>query len=93
MMLTQQSQVRKYLLKSKTEVYIQRRIGWSDQRSRSRIWKGQSIGLKKRIKNIEGRSTSSEEGREYFGAKGTLSFKIENIMCDMWNIYIIYNVV
>jgi len=37
MMLMQQSQVLKYLLKSKTEVYIQRRIGWSDQRTGSRI--------------------------------------------------------
>jgi len=37
MMLTQRSQVRKCLLKSKTQVYIQRNIGWSDQRSRSRI--------------------------------------------------------
>ncbi len=36
-MLTQRSQVRKFLLKSKTEVYIQRIIGWSDQGSGSRI--------------------------------------------------------
>jgi len=38
--------------------------------------------LKNRIKNIEGQSTSSEEAPEYFGAKGALSLKIENIMCD-----------
>jgi len=30
-----------------------------------------------------GRSTSSEEAPEYFGTKGTLSLKNENIMCDM----------
>ncbi len=82
MMLMQQSQVHKCLLKSKTEVYIQRIIGWSDQRSGSRIWKGWSIRLKNQIKNIEGQSTSSEEAPEYFGAKGALSLKIENIMCD-----------
>ncbi len=38
--------------------------------------------MKNRIKIIEGRSTSSEEAPEYFGAKGALSLKIENIMCD-----------
>jgi hypothetical protein len=38
--------------------------------------------LDNRIKNIEGWSTSSEETPEYFGAKGALSFKNENIMCD-----------
>jgi hypothetical protein len=37
MMLMQWSQVCKCLLKSKMEVYIQRRIGWSDQRTGSRI--------------------------------------------------------
>ncbi len=31
-------QVRKCLLKSKTGVYIQRKMAWSDQRSGSRIW-------------------------------------------------------
>jgi hypothetical protein len=44
--------------------------------------KGRSIQLKNRIKNIEGQSTSSEEAPEYFGTKGTLSLKNENIMCD-----------
>jgi len=39
--------------------------------------------LENRIKNIEGRSTSSEEAPEYFGAKGALSLKNENIMSDM----------
>ncbi len=43
--------------------------------------KGRSIRLKNRIKNIEG--TSSEEAPEYFGTKGALSFRIENIMCDI----------
>ena len=38
--------------------------------------------MKNRIKNIEGRSTSSEETPEYFGDKGALSLKNENIMCD-----------
>ncbi len=37
--------------------------------------------MKNRIKNIEGRSTSNEETPEYFGAKGALSLKNENIMC------------
>jgi hypothetical protein len=32
--------------------------------------------------NIKGRSTSSEEAPEYFGAKRRLSLKNENIMCD-----------
>ncbi len=45
--------------------------------------KGWSIRLKNRIKNIEGRSTSSEEAPEYFGAKGALSLKNEYIMCDI----------
>jgi hypothetical protein len=39
--------------------------------------------LKNRIKNIKGRSTSSEETPEYFGAAGALSLKSENIMCDI----------
>jgi hypothetical protein len=39
-MLTQLSQVRKFLLKSKTRVYIERKMAWSYQRSRSRIWGG-----------------------------------------------------
>ncbi len=39
--------------------------------------------MKNRIKNIEGRRTSSEEAPEYFGAKGALSLKNENIMCDI----------
>jgi len=38
--------------------------------------------LKNRITNIEGRSTSNEVTPEYFGAKGALSLKNENIMCD-----------
>jgi len=38
--------------------------------------------LKNWIKNIEGRSTSNEVTPEYFGAKGALSLKNENIMCD-----------
>jgi hypothetical protein len=41
--------------------------------------------LKNRIKNIGGRSTSSEEAPEYFVAKGALSLKKENIMCDTGN--------
>jgi hypothetical protein len=41
--------------------------------------------LKNLIKNIEGRSTSSEEAPEYFGTKGSLSLKNENIMCDIYN--------
>jgi hypothetical protein len=45
--------------------------------------KGWSIRLKNQIKNIEGQSPSSEETPEYFGAKGTLSLKNENIMCDI----------
>jgi hypothetical protein len=40
MMLTQRSQVLKCFIKSKTEVYIQEKIGWSDQRSGSRIERG-----------------------------------------------------
>jgi hypothetical protein len=39
--------------------------------------------LNNRIKNFEGWSTSSEETPEYFGTKGALSFKNENIMCDI----------
>ncbi len=44
--------------------------------------KGWSIRLKNWIKNIKGRSTSSEETPEYFGAKGALSLKNKNIICD-----------
>jgi hypothetical protein len=62
MILTQQSQVCKCLLKSKMEVYIQYRKGRSDQRTGSR--------------NRKGRSTSSEAAPEYFGAKRRLSLKI-----------------
>jgi hypothetical protein len=40
-MLTQQSQVLKCFIKSKTEVYIQEKIGWSDQ-SESRIEGGRA---------------------------------------------------
>jgi len=50
-MLTQRSQVRKCFIKSKTEAYIQRKVGWSDQRTGSRILKGRSIRLENRIKN------------------------------------------
>jgi hypothetical protein len=39
--------------------------------------------LKNRIKNIDRQSPSSEETPEYFGAKGALSLKNENIMCDI----------
>jgi hypothetical protein len=38
--------------------------------------------LKNWIKNTEGQSTSNEVTPEYFGAKGALSLKNENIMCD-----------
>jgi hypothetical protein len=75
----QWSQVRKCFIKSKKKVYIQRRIGWSDQ---TKNIKGQSIRLKNQIKNIKGQSTSSEEAPEYFGAKRRLLLKNENIMCD-----------
>jgi hypothetical protein len=36
-MLTQRSQVHKWFIESKTEAYIQEIIGWSDQRTGSRI--------------------------------------------------------
>ncbi len=36
-MLTQRSQVCKWFIESKTEAYIQEIIGWSDQRTGSRI--------------------------------------------------------
>ena len=39
--------------------------------------------MNNRIKNFEGWSTSSEEAPEYFGTIGALSFKNENIMCDI----------
>jgi hypothetical protein len=39
--------------------------------------------LENRIKNVKGRSTSSEEAPEYFGAKGACCLKNEDIMCDM----------
>jgi hypothetical protein len=39
--------------------------------------------LENRIKNVKGRSTSSKEALEYFGAKGACHLKNENIMCDM----------
>jgi hypothetical protein len=55
-MLTQRSQVRKCLLKSKSEVYIQYRIGWSDQRTGSRIkraeqfkWSGSRIFWRQKV--------------------------------------------
>ncbi len=62
----QQSQFRKCLLKSKTEVYIQRKIGW--------------IQSENRIKNIKGWSTSSEAAPEYFGTKRRLSLKISGAL-------------
>ncbi len=46
--------------------------------------------MKNQIKNIEGRSTSSEEAPEYFGAKGALSLKNENIMCDIVLNYLLW---
>ncbi len=36
-MLMQQSQVRKWFIESKTKAYIQRKVGWSDPESGSRI--------------------------------------------------------
>jgi hypothetical protein len=35
------------------------------------------------IENVKGQSTSSEVDPEYFGAKRRLSFKNENIKCDI----------
>jgi len=58
----QLSQVHKYLLKSKMEVYILYKRVWSDQRTGSR--------------NRRGGATSSEVAPEYFGAKWQLSRKI-----------------
>jgi len=37
MILMQRSQVRKWFIQSKTEAYIQRIIGWSNQRTGSRV--------------------------------------------------------
>ncbi len=68
-MLTQLSQVCKFLLKSKTWVYIQRKMAWSNQRSGSRIWGGGASDWRTRSRIKKGRSTSSEETPEYFGAK------------------------
>ncbi len=39
--------------------------------------------MENRIKNIKGRSTSSEEAPEYFGTKRCLSLNNENIMCNI----------
>ncbi len=59
-MLTQQSQVCKCLLNSKTEVYILYKRVWSDQETR---WR-----------NERGGATSSEAAPEYFGTKWHFSF-------------------
>ena len=72
MMLTQRSQVRKCLLKSKTRVYVQRNMAWSYSEKRIENMRGWSIRLNNRIHNKRGRSTSSEETPKYFGAKSAL---------------------
>jgi hypothetical protein len=59
-MLTQQSLVRKCILKSKMEVYILYKRVWSDQETGSR--------------NERGGATSSEAAREYFGAKWRFAY-------------------
>jgi hypothetical protein len=51
MMLTQRSQARKCLLKSKTEVYILYKRVWSDQRTGSRNRGGRALQVK-RLQNI-----------------------------------------
>jgi len=45
MMLTQQSQVHKCLLKSKMRVYIQRNMAWSYSKKRIKNMRGWSIQL------------------------------------------------
>ncbi len=62
-MLTRWSLVRKYLLKSKTEVYILYKRVWSDQETRSR--------------NQGGGATSSEAAQEYFGHQMALSWLLQ----------------
>jgi hypothetical protein len=52
MMLMQRSQVRKCLFNPKTEVYIQKRIGLSDQRTGSRNRGGGGALQVKRLHNI-----------------------------------------
>ncbi len=59
MKLTRWNLVRKYLLKSKIEVYILYKRVWSDQETGSR--------------NEGGGATSSEATQEYFGAKWRLA--------------------
>ncbi len=62
-MLTQRSQVRKWFIESKMKAYIQRKIGWSDPGSGSRIKRGGALPAKY---------------SEYFGAKrrGLLKVKV-----------------
>ena len=67
-MLTQRSQVRKCLLKSKTEVYILYKRVWSDQETGSR--------------NEGGGATSSEAAPEYFGTKWRLIIVIKERLMD-----------
>ena len=77
-MLTQPSQVHKWFIKSKTEAYIQEKIGWSDQRNGSRIYRGGASYLRIGSITLNGRSTSSEVLWKYFGAKrrGLLKVKV-----------------
>ncbi len=78
MMLTQRSKVRKCFIKSKTEAYIQEKIGWSDQRNGSRILRGGASHLRIGSITLNGRSTSSEVLWKHFGAKrrGLLKVKV-----------------
>ncbi len=45
-MLTQQSQVRKWFIESKTKAYIHRKLVWSDPESGSTIKKGGALPVK-----------------------------------------------
>ncbi len=83
-MLTQRSQVRKCFIESKTKAYIQRKVGWSDPESGSRIKRGGALPVKY-SKYFGAKRCGSIKSKSVLVPKGVTHLLNENIRYDSVN--------
>ncbi len=84
-MLMQRSQVHKCFIESKMKAYIQRKVGWSDPESRSRIKRGGVLPVKY-SKYFGAKQHGFIKSKSVLAPKGAIHLLNENIRYDMSNV-------
>jgi hypothetical protein len=81
-MLTQRNQVRKWFIESKMKANIQRKVGWSDPESRSRIKRGGALPVKY-SKYFGAKRHGFIKSKSVLAPKGAILLLYENIRYDI----------